>query len=244
MLRLAVDQGNSRTKWALFNHRELVRSGELGILNVPVLQNLVKMQKAKYVILATTKHLSKRMTQLFDSQQNYLILSHKVELPLVIDYLTPDTLGQDRIALAAGAWALFPKQNSLIIDAGSCITYDIVNKEGHFLGGNISPGVEMRLLSMHHFTDKLPHAKKIEDPLTMGNTTISALQVGAQMGALMEIEGFINLYNQKLNKLNILLTGGDAHFFVNRLKTRIFAAPQLVLQGLNEILNCNVQKLS
>lgn len=216
----------------------------MGELHVPAISKLIESQNAAYVILSSTRHLTKRMAKFFSSNQAYFILSPDLELPFLIDYETPETLGQDRIALVAGAWSKFPRQNSLIIDVGSCITYDLIREDGHFLGGNISPGVQMRLDSMHHFTDQLPQVSLSKDPLGFGVNTISALQVGAQLGAVMEIEGFINLYKERLNKLNILLTGGNAHFFVNRLKTRIFAAPHLVLQGLNEILEYNVQKLS
>ncbi len=241
MVRLVIDQGNSRTKWASFEQKKIIQQGQLDRFHVPALEELIADQKPQYVILASTKHLTKRMVRFFKQHREYLVLSPDLHVPFVVEYRTPQTLGQDRIASVAGAWALFPGQNSLVIDAGTCITYDLIDSRGHFLGGNISPGIKMRLAAMHHFTDKLPLADSFDKISHLGKDTNSALQVGAQVGALYEIQGFIECYKQKLIKLNILLTGGDAQFFVNRLKTKIFAAPHLVLQGLNEILEYNVR---
>lgn len=165
-----------------------------------------------------------------------------MDLPFVIKYRTPDTLGLDRLAGVAGAWSQYRNETSLVIDVGTCIKYDLITKKGEYLGGNISPGLQMRLKAMHLMTSKLPQVEPYERYEAMGTDTVSALQVGACTGAIHEIEGFIKEYKKMFGKLNILLTGGDSHFFVNKLKTKIFAAPNLVLQGLNEILDYNVQK--
>ena len=244
MRRLTIDQGNTNTKWATFSGKEILGHGRLRGLTLQKLRALVKKQNAQYVILSSTKHLTKSMVSYFVEHENHYILSEKLQFPFVINYETPSTLGKDRVAAIAGAWSLFPSQNSLVIDAGSCVTYDLITAEGLYLGGNISPGVYMRLKAMHEFTSMLPLVKPDDQVLDMGIDTTTALQVGAQVGAAYEMAGFIDQYLEKLNKLNILLTGGDAHFFVNRMKTKIFTSPHLILQGLNEILEYNVQKLS
>lgn len=238
---LAIDVGNSRTKFAAFYNDELVESGELKEWSDTSLRKLIENMQAAYVILSTVKHLNDWVTALFDSNQNYLILSQDVELPFVNTYKTPETLGNDRIAAVAGAQALYPRQNSLIIDAGTCITYDLLKDGQVYLGGNISPGLHMRLEAMHKLTNRLPQVGISHRSLDIGTDTLSAMQVGAQSGAIYEMEGFIEKYKKILENLNILLTGGDLSFFVKRLKTRIFAAPNLVLQGLYEILKYNVQ---
>lgn len=243
-IRLAIDQGNTKTKWAVFRGKRLLKQNVLGRLTMANFKSLINDQDPSYVILSSTRHLSKSMQRYFSVRANHFILSEKLKFPFVIEYGTPNTLGKDRIAGVAGAWSIFPEENSLVIDAGSCITYDLVTATGRHLGGNISPGLHMRLNAMHRFTDKLPQVEINQNVGCMGIDTESALQVGAQMGAIHEIQGFLEAYKEKLIKLNILLTGGDAHFFVNRMKTKIFAAPQLVLQGLNEILEYNVPKLS
>ncbi len=244
MLQLAIDRGNTVTKWGLFQDKEIIDSGQIGNFSMPKLEQLTSKLQPRYVILSSTKHLSKRMQNHFAKQRDYFILSEHLQFPFKVAYQTPETLGRDRLAGIAGAWALFPGENSLVIDAGTCITYDLITKKGIYKGGNISPGVRLRLQSLHAFTDKLPIVPPAEEPADLGIDTRSALQVGAQVGALQEMQGFIDSYRKKLKKLNILLTGGDAAFFVYRMKTKIFASPQLVLLGLNEILQYNVQKLS
>ena len=242
MRTLAIDQGNTKTKWAVFENQNLLFFENSDNLSLPALKRLITSAKVSYVILSSTRHLPKNMQRFFNMHTTYYLLTELLAFPFEIRYGSPNTLGKDRIAAVAGAWSRFPRQNSLIIDAGSCITYDLITREGLYLGGNISPGVHMRLNAMHHFTAKLPHVEPSSRYMAIGSDTVSALQTGAQSGAIHEMTGFVQEYKRKFRKLNILLTGGDAHFFVNRMKTKIFAAPQLVLQGLNEILNYNVQK--
>ncbi len=241
-MHLAIDRGNTRTKWGLFKKGRLVKTSTLDRFNLPTLRKLISGSKASYVILSSTKHLSKSMSRYFDQHDKYLIMSSDLQLPFHNTYESPSTLGRDRLAAVAGAWSLFPQENNLVIDVGSCITYDLITKTGEYIGGNISPGVYMRLQAMHKFTDQLPQVDPPARYMEMGTDTRTALQVGACLGAELEISGFIGKYKRKFRNLNVLLTGGGAHFFVNRLKTKIFASPHLVLQGLNEILSYNAQK--
>ncbi|KAA3636402.1 MAG: type III pantothenate kinase, partial [Bacteroidetes bacterium] len=130
----------------------------------------------------------------------------------------------------------------LVIDAGSCITYDILTQNGRFLGGNISPGKKMRLKAMHSFTENLPLPEESETDINWGNTTNTALLNGAHLGAVLEMQGFIELCNSEFGATNVFLTGGDADFFANKCKKKIFVHPNLVLTGLNKILNYNVEE--
>ncbi len=237
--KLAIDIGNTRTKVGAFVDKELSEMEETKTINVPTIERLRNKYGAAYVIISTVKHLTKKMQTYVEDDPRCFLLSPFMNLPFSIEYKTPETLGLDRLAGVAGAWARFPKKNSLVIDAGTCIKYDLVTSEGVYLGGNISPGVRMRLVAMHLLTNKLPQVEPSERYERVGTDTRSALQVGACTGAIYEMEGFISDYMKTFDKLNILLTGGDSLFFVNHLKTKIFEHPHLVLEGLNEILDYN-----
>jgi len=162
-------------------------------------------------------------------------------LPITIVYPTPHTLGRDRIAAACGANALFPDKNCLIIDAGTCITMDMILKSGTYLGGNIAPGLTMRLKSMHEYTSKLPLAEIGWPSLTFGDSTFHALQNGACLGALMEIEGILKRSLDAFGSVFVVMTGGDSAFLAQRLESEIFLEPELVNKGLFKILSFNAQ---
>lgn len=240
---LAIDVGNSRVKYGVFHGDVMAHEGLATKWHKPALLSLIKKFGASHVILSSTRHLTTEMQAFFKKNDNYLLLDNDTELPFHNTYQSPRTLGKDRIASVAAASCIHQGESSLIIDAGTCITYDVLDATNTYLGGNISPGLTMRLEAMHQMTDRLPQVGLSDRSLTMGIDTITAMQVGSQMGALYEMEGFIENYSKTFRKLNILLTGGDAPFFVKRLKTKIFASPHLVLQGLNEILNYNVQNI-
>jgi type III pantothenate kinase len=158
-------------------------------------------------------------------------------VPFFIDYGTPQTLGMDRVAAVAGALYHFPGQASLVIDMGTCVTYDFINKEGHYLGGAISPGLKMRLRAMHDYTQKLPLAELSDAPEEfIGSSTVACLQSGAYFGLLGEINDTVERYEGRFGTLNVLLCGGDTPLFDKHTKKSIFAAPDLVLFGLHKIL--------
>ncbi len=167
-------------------------------------------------------------------------LSASTPIPLVLDYDTPETLGMDRLAAAVGAWSLFPDQNILIIDAGTCVTYDLVTSEGIYRGGVISPGLEMRLKAMHHFTAGLPELK-LENVtnLEVGKSTKACMQLGASEGLKYEIEGFLQTFNKKHSDLQVVTTGGLLPSFDSDIKKPIFASSKIVLIGLHAIWKFN-----
>lgn len=169
---------------------------------------------------------------------NVTALTHETHLPINLDYQTPQTLGADRIAAAVGAYDLFPNQNSLIIDMGTCITMDAISKDGIFRGGIISPGLTMRMRAMSHYTANLPdisHEWQNLNNKLLGTSTKECLLAGAYGGVLHEIKGFLDEIREDFTTINVILCGGDAHHFESRLKAHIFAGSKIVLMGLYRI---------
>jgi type III pantothenate kinase len=171
-----------------------------------------------------------------------IALNRNLSLPIQNHYQTPDTLGMDRLAGACGAHALFPTQNCLVIDAGTCVTFDFVDGSGVYYGGGISPGLHMRFKAMHTFTAKLPLISPKAGVPLIGASTEASMQSGVVNGMIAEMEGIIARYAGKYAELRVILCGGDAGFFENQLKASIFASPELVLIGLNSILIHNVNQ--
>ncbi|RYF69442.1 MAG: type III pantothenate kinase, partial [Cytophagaceae bacterium] len=181
----------------------------------------------------------------FDGGANWLLFSPDLPIPIRNAYETPRTLGADRLAAAVGAASLFPAQNCLILDLGTCITADFVSADGTFQGGLISPGLRMRLQAMHTFTARLPMLDNVPGaeawpPLTASNTR-EAMLSGAMNGMALELAGIIEEYTNRYTDLRVIVCGGDGPLFINRLKPGIFAVPELVLQGLNRIMLTNLQ---
>jgi type III pantothenate kinase len=168
-----------------------------------------------------------------------IFLDHTLPMPLKISYDTPETLGHDRIAAAAGARKLLPGVPLLIIDLGTAITVDFVSASGEFKGGNISPGLLTRFKSLHDHTARLPYVRKNAGFPDFGTDTQSAIAAGVQQGIIFELNGYIHLFESRYPGCKFVITGGDADFFVHKLKKPIFAFPDLVLAGLNHILEFN-----
>ncbi len=193
--------------------------------------------------MTSTAHYDKEIDDFLERHFFYIRLSHKTELPIINKYATPKTLGKDRLAGVVAASALYAKKNVLVIDAGTCITFDFINNDREYLGGSIHPGITMRFKALNNFTDKLPLIKRSSDFELIGNSTEKAILTGVLYAVLKEIQGMIEDYMGKYNDLTIIFTGGDASFFVSRLKNKIFAHPNLVLEGLNEILRYNAAQI-
>ncbi len=242
-MNLAIDVGNSRSKLAVFDGDELMERLTWDDWNLDELAALATNQKVENVILSSVKaHLPAGVEAWLRSRFFFLELNKNTPLPIENRYRTPETLGRDRLAAVAGAGHLFPGQPCLVIDAGTCITYDLIDGGGVYRGGNISPGLGLRFRAMHAFTDTLPLAKPAETDSWVGDSTLTALRNGAQLGSLLEMEGFIAHFRSEFPGLNAILTGGDADFFAKKLKSKIFVNQNLVLLGLNKILNYNVER--
>ena len=197
----------------------------------------------KKVILSSVKPSDEELKHfLAENFDQFLELDHHTELPIGNLYETPETLGKDRIAAAVGANELFPDQNLLIIDAGTAITYDLVSEKNQFIGGNISPGLEMRFKALNQFTGKLPLVGYQDDFEPIGRNTTEAIRAGVQNGLIYEIGQTIALFNRNYQNLQIIMTGGDSNFFDRKLNYSIFVHFNLTLIGLNRILEHNAEK--
>ena len=242
-MNLIIDQGNTRVKCAVFDSNDVIvfKSVKLKRYAHCILNELPSTLKIENVILSNTSLPDKFLMDQLRTYQHFLHLDHSTKIPIVNKYGTPETLGKDRIAAAVGAWMKYPNENILFIDMGTCITMNFVNNKGWFLGGNISPGINMRFKAMHKFTANLPLAENVLNDEFIADTTVKALQNGAIKGTFREIDSFITETRNKFGEIKVILTGGDAFFFENWTKNMIFVAPNLVMEGLNEILKYNVK---
>lgn len=240
-MNLCIDIGNTRIKYAIFDQSKLFETGTWSKFNVSTLRRIqIDFPSIQRIIISTVTLIDKAtQKELKKYPDRYLLLDHTVPLPIKNRYKSPETLGKDRLASVVGAKALYPKRPCLVVDAGTCIKYDFISAKSVYKGGSISPGMNMRLEAMHHFTAKLPLIEPFDYKKLVGEDTPSALLTGAQQGALSEIKGMIAAYVEKYGRIKVIFTGGDAIFFAKRMKRKIFVSPNLVLVGLNKILNFN-----
>lgn len=240
MQRLAIDIGNSSTKLAVYQNSQMVLFKQLSEPEIQWLRKTVKnYPEIKSSILASVRDYPKEIDEWLADRFFHIDFTNKIRLPFINQYSTPETLGKDRIAAVAAATKLFPETNVLIIDAGTSITYDLITKNNIYLGGGISPGIEMRFRALHTFTGKLPLVTKIDDTPLIGNSTQKSILSGVLNGVVAEVEGIIYRYSQQFEKLKIIISGGDYKYFDKKLKNSIFATPNIVMQGLMEILKFN-----
>lgn len=236
-MNLAIDFGNSGAKVGIFDHQNLMEKHILS--SAGELSAFLKDISADHAIISSVKEDADVLASWIQAKKKF-ILHYSLHLPINNLYATPATLGVDRLAAVCGARQVFPLENCLVIDAGTCITYDFLDKDANYHGGAISPGLSMRFRAVHTFTAKLPLVSAKQNVPLTGNSTESCIQSGVINGLISEIEGIIDQYNKKYGGLRVILCGGDALFFENQLKASIFASPDLVLIGLNSILNYNV----
>jgi len=240
-MNLIIDVGNTLVKLAVFNNNVLefkkscIKADFLSVLN----EVSVAYPSINDVIVSSVGNFSDGELSEIKNRYKVFVLTHKDPIPFKNNYASPETLGVDRIALVSAAAIQFSNKNVLVIDAGSCITYDFINSENEYLGGAISPGLKMRYKALNLLTDKLPllEPKTVDD--YMGDSTESSMHIGVIKGALNEIEGFISSYKDDYKELTIILTGGDANYLLDSLKNDIFATSNFLLEGLNYILEYN-----
>ena len=173
---------------------------------------------------------------------HFMELTHQTPVPIRNLYKTPETLGNDRLAAVVGAYSLFPGKDVLVMDAGTALTIDFIDKEGNYRGGNISPGLNMRFRALHDDTQKLFLQAQTDDFEMIGNTTASAITSGVQNGIIFEINYYIDHFVKQFPGLVTILTGGDVNFFVNKIESYTFAEPNLVFFGLMKIIEFNTHK--
>ncbi len=239
-MNLIIDVGNTRIKLAVFKNSELIHTESINNKNlIEKAAVLIKKFGCINAIISSVGSIKKSQIEVIKTEIDLLELNNYTKIPFKSNYATPKTLGVDRIALVSSAILNFPKANVLVIDAGTCITYDFVDKTGLYEGGAISPGIEMRYNSLHKFTNGLPLLKPTYLNELIGNSTESSIHLGIIIGVISEIDSFINQYRKKNKDLTVVLTGGDTNFLSNRLKNSIFANPNFLLEGLNKILTHN-----
>ena len=231
-MNVIVDIGNTRVKVAIFQENSLTELSFFG--HYDWINYLQSMNYDQLII----SNVGLPVDEVRIKFPEAIHLSHSVKLNFKNLYTTPETLGVDRIALVAGS-EIYSQNNRLVIDLGSCITFDFVTKQNEYLGGAISPGVNLRAKAMNNFTANLPLVEDIKDSELIGNSTNTALQSGLFYGILHEIEGSIAKYQNKFGEIDVILTGGDAKIFDSKIKRPIFVAPELALEGLNKILQDN-----
>ena len=241
-MNITIDSGNSSTKVGFFENDSLVKIVVLE--NINQLDGLLREYKNASVIISSVNLAYGTIKEKLKDFKRILSLDQFTKIPLGNKYQSPETLGMDRLAASVGARHFCKTGNCLIIDAGSCITYDLVDVENNYQGGSISPGIQIRFKSLHAFTSKLPlmhvhdYANQLKLPLTGKNTRESILS-GVINGMVAEVNGIIQEYHNLYPDLRILICGGDANYFESKIKQSIFAIPELVHWGLNRILAHN-----
>ncbi|WP_447635876.1 type III pantothenate kinase [Flavobacterium microcysteis] len=240
---LAIDVGNTRIKGAVFENDTILeqfiflkKDFKKNIENI-----LKKFQSVAFLTVASVGSLDKNDFLGFGERLKVHFISHEDSFPFINLYETPKTLGMDRMVLAAGAVLQFPGQNRLVIDAGTCITYDFVDENDNYLGGAISPGLRLRYEALHNFTARLPLLELDSPKSIIGNSTSQSIHSGVVNGAINEIDGFINDYKQHYSKFTIILTGGDADFLAKRLKNTIFANSNFLLESLSHLFQYKIK---
>ncbi|OSY87202.1 pantothenate kinase [Tenacibaculum holothuriorum] len=240
-MKLIIDLGNTRVKVAVFEEDNLeqffVFSKEEFLEKI---KSFSFKKKITHCIVSSVGNLSIEEEKEIRELYNPIFLTNQTKVPFTNLYKTPKTLGVDRIALASAAIQKYSKQNVLVIDAGTCITFDFISKQDEYLGGAISPGIQMRYKALHNFTAKLPLLESGEFTDFIGFDTESSMHSGVLNGVCNEIDGVINQYSKKFQDLTVVLTGGDTNFLAKQLKSVIFAHPNFVLEGLHTILNYNL----
>jgi len=240
-MQLVIDIGNSVCKAAVFEQNALLDKYSSKNFSDKFFTDILKKYTSiKTAIYSTVRDKNEELIKILNDKAIVTyFFDEKIKLPIEILYKSRETLGTDRIAAAAGAYELYKGNNILIIDLGTAITIDFVSTKGQYEGGIISPGLNIRFRALHKFTKKIPLLKPSEISGLMGKSTAEAITLGVQNGIVFEIEQYILRYSEKYNDLKTVITGGDADFFVKRLKNTIFADSNLVLKGLNNILLYN-----
>ncbi|MDR2835361.1 MAG: type III pantothenate kinase [Bacteroidales bacterium] len=243
MANLIIDAGNSFIKLYVIENNTIICKFIFEInekFEIKKIDFLNEYTIYKCIISTVRNQFDENFLNFLESKFDVFFLSHSMKFPVKINYKIPETLGLDRIAAVVGASVILPNTNVLIIDAGTAITFDILNNNGEFLGGIISPGINTRFLALNKFTEKLPLISKCNQKnLLFGQTTEEAIICGVQNGIFYEVKSNINHFQEKFDDLYIIFTGGDALFFENLFKSCIFAEQNLIAIGLNKILELN-----
>lgn len=245
MANLVIDIGNTLTKVAVFRQNELLQAEYYPSANATVLLELIEKYKINRGIISSVKKETEDWRDVIKNHISLVNFNRDMVIDIHNRYKTPETLGLDRLAAVIGAHKLYQGENNLVIDAGTCITYDWIDADGNYFGGSISPGLNMRYKALNYYTGALPLVKADDEfEESYGSDTTGAILSGVQNGIKYELTGFIQSYYDNAREMNIILTGGDSIFFDTLLKNSIFAPyvknePYLVLKGLNAVIQNN-----
>jgi type III pantothenate kinase len=234
-----LDFGNTRQKAALFANGAVQKTFVLDEAVLPHLETLVKQYRPAQSILSSVIEHDAAVETFLKAHTRFHALSHRSKLPFTIPVGKPETVGADRLAIAAAAVHRFPEQNTLVVALGSCITYNFINQQGQLIGGSISPGMHMRFRAMHEYTAKLPLVAADWNVPLIGYDTATNMQSGVVLGMAKEMDGMIDAYKMRFSNFNAVLTGGDIPFFEPHLKNKIFADFDFIFKGLYAISQLN-----
>jgi type III pantothenate kinase len=242
-MNFILDIGNTNVKAAIFDQNNLVvqKMVSLGDLG-NVIDRMIEEHQPAHIIASSVSATKEELEILIDNRVEWFMFDASCTLPISVEYQSKETLGSDRLAGVMGVYNEYLNKNVLVIDAGTCITYDLLTYDNRYFGGAISPGCEMRYKSLNKFTKKLPLLTPKERPSLIGQSTEDAIHSGVVNGMSYEIDGVINAYKKRFGNLFVVMTGGDAKNFVNEVKNTTFADQNLILNGLNKILDYHYQK--
>jgi type III pantothenate kinase len=238
-VNLVLDVGNSLLKIALFEKSELIQKFKFSENYKRNIEDIISENNVTHSIISNVGRIDDSIINILKESTNLLLVSNQLKFPFKNLYKSKNTLGQDRLALVSAAAFKFPKENVLIVDAGSCITYDFKNNNNEYLGGGISPGILMRFKSLNTFTSNLPLIDFDSIHQLIGNNTKNSINSGVINGTISEINGIIQQYCEEFKNIRIILTGGDSNFLLKRIKNSIFADQNFLLVGLNKLLEDN-----
>jgi type III pantothenate kinase len=238
-MNAVIDYGNTSCKVGIFEKEKLHE--KYSFKTIERVEDFFKNFLPEHVIISSVNMNPAAILGAVNCTGKKFVLTTDLPLPLKNLYESKNTLGVDRLAGVAAAAMLYPQHNILVLDAGTCITYDFIDADTNYHGGAISPGLLMRFKAMNNFTARLPLVEPAQHPELIGRDTIACMQSGVVNGLIAELDGIIGRYSEKFKDLKVILCGGDAAFFENQLKASIFAVPELVLSGLNSILLYNVK---
>lgn len=243
-MRLVIDIGNTRAKVAVFSSRTLFLVESYGTISLNDIKNIIDrfptIRKSIYSSVADTDNEKRDIIEYLKQKTKLVNMNEDLSFPITNHYLSPKTLGKDRLAGVIGAKSLFSEDDCLVIDSGTCITIDFIDKESNYYGGSISPGINMKYKSLNTFTESLPLINdKFQKEDIIGANTQGSIKSGVLNGTIMELEGFVRYYSSIYPDIKILFTGGDAKYLQTYFKENTILEEHLVLLGLNIILDTN-----
>lgn len=236
---ICFDFGNTRLKAAIFENDFVLEEIVLPNDEIKTIEHILETYQPRKAILSSVIEHNPEIEKTLSERTAFHKLSHLTRINFTTPVGKPESIGPDRLALAAAAVHYYPQKNNLVIALGSCITYNFINQYNEFLGGSISPGMEMRFKAMQLFTAKLPLVQKDWNFPLIGYDTKTNMQSGVIAGIAYEIDGFISDYALKFSNFNVVLTGGDTSYFAGQLKNRIFADPNFLFKGLYALSETN-----